>query len=80
MLAGSESKTMNHRLYCYWPTEGDRRDFAAYGRVGAWIGSNARVLDKKSATECARLVAEQFPELTIVEVRDHQGRLARWAK
>jgi hypothetical protein len=80
MLAGSESKTMNHRFSCYWPTEGDRRDFAAAGRVGTWIGANSKVLDKKPVTDCVRLVAEQFPDLTLVEARDHHGRLARWSK
>jgi len=80
MLAGGETKTMNHRLSCYWPTEGERRDFAMYGRVGTWVSQNAKVLDKRAVTECVRLVAEQFPELTLVDARDHQGRLARWAK
>lgn len=80
MLAGGETKTMNHRLSCYWPTEGERRDFAMYGRVGTWVSQNAKVLDKRAVSECVRLVAEQFPELTLVDARDHQGRLARWAK
>lgn len=80
MLAGGQSKTMNHKFSCYWPTEGERRDFSMYGKVGAWVGQNAKVLDKKAVTECARLVAEQFPELSIVEVSDHAGRMARWKK
>jgi hypothetical protein len=80
MLAGSEAKTMNHRVSCYWPTEGERRDFAMYGRVGTWVAQNAKVLDKKAVTECVRLVAEQFPELVLVDARDHHGRLARWSK
>jgi hypothetical protein len=80
MLAGSQSKTMNHKVNAFWPTVGDRRDFAMYGRVGTWIGQNAKVLDKQPVTECAKLVAEQFPELTLVEVSDHTGRMARWSK
>jgi hypothetical protein len=44
------------------------------------VSQNQKVLDKKPVAECVRLVAEQFPELTCVDGRDHQGRLARWAK
>jgi len=80
MLAGNECKTTSHRFFCYWPTEGDRRDFSVYGRVGTWVSQNAKVLDKKSVCDCVRLLAEQFPELALVEARDHHGRLARWTK
>jgi hypothetical protein len=80
MLAGGEAKTTNHRFHFWWPTEGDRRDFAHYGKVGKWVGENARVLDKKSAVDCARLLAEQFAELQQIEVRDFAGRAARWQR
>lgn len=80
MLSGGDTKTMNHKFSCYWPTEGERRDFAMYGRLGTWVSQNQKVLDKKPVTECVRLMAEQFPELTHVDGRDHQGRLARWVK
>jgi hypothetical protein len=80
MLAGGESKTTNHKFYYWWPTEGDRRDFACYGRVGKWVGENSRVLDKKPIVDCVRLLSEQFPELSLIEARDFAGRAARWAK
>lgn len=78
MLAGSQCKTMNYTLNCYWPTEGDRRDFALYSKVGSWIGQQAKVLDKKGITATVKLIAEQFPEVVYIEGRDHQGRLAIW--
>lgn len=77
MLAGGQAKTSNHKVTFWWPTEGDRRDFALFGRVGTWIGQNARVLDKKSAVECVQLVLEQFPEVTAVESMDFAGRMGR---
>lgn len=80
MLAGSESKTMNHAFACYWPTEGERRDFATYSRIGTWVSQNARVLDKKPVCDCVRLLAEQFPDVALICGRDHQGRMARLSK
>ena len=80
MLAGGQSKTSNHTVNYYWPTEGDCRDFAMYGRVGTWLGQNAKVLDKKSIVACVQLLTEQFPELALVEARDFAGRAARWSK
>jgi hypothetical protein len=77
MLAGGRGRTNNWTFTFYWPTEGDRQDFAFRGRVGKWLGENARVLDKKSATECVKQVAAEFPELSSVEAADHHDRLAR---
>lgn len=77
MLAGGTAKTSNHKIIYWWPTEGDRRDFALFGRVGTWVSQNQRVLDKKSSVDCVQLVLEQFPELSAVEVQDFAGRLAR---
>lgn len=80
MLAGGKGKTNNYNVIFWWPTEGDRRDFAMHGRVGTWLSQNGKVLDKKGAPECCRLVAEEFPELASVEVADHQNRMARFTR
>lgn len=80
MLAGGEAKTTSHRFYFWWPTEGDRRDFAEFSKVGTWVGGNAKVLDKKPVVDCVRLMSEQFPELTLIEAKDFAGRGARLAK
>lgn len=80
MLAGGKGKTNNFNVTYYWPTEGDHRDFAVHGKVGTWLSQNARVLDKKSATQCARLLADEFPQLASVDVADHHGRLARFSR
>jgi hypothetical protein len=50
------------------------------GRVGTWIGQNAKVLDKKRATEVVKLLAEQFPDISIFEARHVQLQHARLAK
>lgn len=78
--AGGKAKTSNYTITCWWPPEGGSRDFAIYSKVGSWIGQNARVLDKKSAMECVKLVAEQFPEVVAVEACDHQGRMGRMSR
>jgi hypothetical protein len=77
MLAGGQSKTSNHKITFWWPTEGDRRDFALFSKVGTWIGQNTRVLDKKSVVDVIQLVLEQFPELSAAEAQDFAGRMAR---
>lgn len=78
--SGGKAKTSNYTITFWWPPEGDSRDFAYHSKVGTWIGQNARVLDKKSAPECVKLVAEQFPEVKAIEVCDHQNRMARMSR
>lgn len=78
MLAGATAKTNNHKFAYYWHTEGDRRDFAMFGKVGSWVGQNAKVLDKKTAVEAVKLLADQFPELVSIDCTGFDGRLARW--
>jgi hypothetical protein len=77
MLAGGSSKTNNHQFSYYWPTLGDRRDFAMYGKVGTWVGKNARTLDRKSCVDCLKIVMDEFPELDSLEIKDFSGRCAR---
>ena len=80
MLAGDSAKTMNYKLEYYWPTAGDSQDMKIGGKVGTWIGQNAKVLDKKRATEVAKLISEQFPELTVIDARHVQLQHARIQK
>lgn len=80
MLAGGQSRTTNHTFDFWWPTEGDKRDFAYYGKVGTWVGQNSKVLDKKPVIACVQLLVEQHPELSLVEARDFAGRAARWSR
>lgn len=80
MLAGDTSKTMVYRIDYWWPSEGSARDMSIGGKVGTWIGQNAKVLDKKRATEVVQLVREQFPDLELIEARHAQLQSARYAK
>lgn len=80
MQAGDTTKTQNFKIDYWWPTFGAVRDTQVGGRVGTWIGQNAKVLDRKRATEVVQLVAEQFPDLTAVEARHVQLQSARIVK
>lgn len=80
MEAGTYVKTQQHQITAYWPTQGGTRDFSTAGRIGTWVSSNEKVLNKKSQCELVQLLADQFPELSLVETRDFSGRAARWAK
>jgi hypothetical protein len=80
MLAGDSAKTTSYRFEYYWPTAGDGQDMKIGGRVGTWIGQNCKVLDKKRATEVVKLIAEHFPELTVIDARHVQLQYARYTK
>jgi hypothetical protein len=80
MEAGTHVKTTQHQIAAYWPTLGGSRDFAMAGKIGTWVSSNEKVLNKKSQCELVKLLSDQFPELTLLETKDFAGRAARWAK
>jgi hypothetical protein len=77
MNAGAELKTTNRIIRVFWPSERDARDFRVYSDVGQWVGKNEKVLNKTPLEKCCKLIAEQFPQLTEVEVRDYTGRIYR---
>lgn len=80
MLAGHAAKTSNYKISFFWPTEGDKRDFAFASQVGRWIGQNAKVLDKKMPADVLKLVAEQFPFLMEIDGIHFNGPLARYRR
>lgn len=80
LTAGGSSKTQNYKFVYYWPTTGRGGDFRTFTSVGQWVSQNMRVLDRKQAPECASLLAEQFPDLVIIEVAHANGPLARWTQ
>ena len=80
MEAGTHIKTTQHQIAAYWPTQGHARDFSTAGRIGTWVSSNEKVLNKKNQCELVKLLSDQFPELTLLETKDFAGRAARWAK
>lgn len=79
MLIGDTAKTTSYKIDYWWPSEGVR-DMKVGGAVGTWIGQNAKVLDKKRASEVVQLVREQFPHLDIIEARHAQLQNARWQR
>lgn len=79
MLTGDTAKTTSFKIEYWWPTEG-ARDMQFGGKVGTWIGQNAKALDKKRAGEVVKLIQEQFPYLEIIEARHAQLQHARWQR
>ncbi len=77
LWTGGTAKTMNYRFVFYFPEEGSR-DFSRNAEVGTWVGKNAKVLDKKSATDCCKLIADEFPWLLWIDAIHHNGPVARW--
>ena len=77
LWTGGTAKTMNYRFTFYFPAEGSR-DFSRSAEVGSWVGKNAKVLDKKSAAECCKLIADEFEWLLCIDAMHHNGPVARW--
>lgn len=78
-MTGYQIRTVNHVIDYYWPTFGSSRDDAVSRKVALWISKNEKVLNKQHPTECCKLLSEQFPELTLIEIRGAHGWLGRWA-
>lgn len=78
MLTGDRAKTTNYVVDYWFETENPSRDRQLGNPVGAWIGQNARALDKKRSDEVVKLIAEQFPYLKEIEARHAQLQHARW--
>jgi hypothetical protein len=80
MQSGGYVRTTNHQLTYYWEPLGDSRDFAYGSQVGAWVAKNEKVLNKKRELDVVKLLADQFPDLVLIETRDFSGRAARFQK
>lgn len=76
MKIGDSVKTNVFRIEYWWPTEGTR-DMKFGSQVGTWIAQNSKALDKKRSHEVAKLLHEQFPYLTNIDVRHSQLQHAR---
>lgn len=80
MNYGGYWKGTNFQVTVYWPTLGSARDFQQWGAVGGWISKNEKVLNKKPLPDVCKLLAEQFPDIKLVESKDFSGRCARWSQ
>jgi len=77
MTTGCEVKLTNRIIRTLWPTDGEHVDFKRGCDVGRWLGENQKVLNKSPLEKCCRLIAEEFPYLTEIEVKDYTGRIVR---
>lgn len=79
MTSGHNIRTTNHSISYYWPTYGSKHDDTFARKVGVWIAKNEKVLDKTLPVDCCKLLAEEFPPLTLIEIKGAHGWLGRWA-
>jgi hypothetical protein len=77
MKAGCELKLTNRMIRAFWESDGEHRDFKYGCDVGKWLGDNQRTLNKTPLDRCCKLIAEEFPYLTEVEVKDYTGMVYR---
>lgn len=78
MNAAFYCNTTNLKFGLFWPSEGHKRDWDYASKLGVWIQKNEKTLNKKAMDEAIKLVAEEFPALCEVDVRDYSNRGARW--
>lgn len=76
MKTGDSTKTNVFRFEYWWPAEGNN-DIKLSSKVATWIAQNSKALDKKRSPEVLKLLHEQFPFLTNIEVRHAQLQHAR---
>jgi hypothetical protein len=79
-MTGIQVKTINHTIDAYWPLYNSVKDDSVSRQVALWISKNEKVLNKQRPFEVCRLLAEQFSELSLVEVRGAHGWLGRLAR
>lgn len=79
-MIGYQIRTVNHTIDYYWPLSSKAKDDAFSRSVALWIDKNERTLNKAQPIDCCRLLAEQFPDLALIEIRHAHGWLGRWAK
>jgi hypothetical protein len=81
MITGTMLRTASYTFLLYWEPMGANSDLNMGGRVGRWLGQNEKSIDKlKCGMDAIKLLAEQFPSLTLVEARHSNGLLARYQK
>lgn len=80
MNAAIYCNTTNLKFGIFWPSEGHKRDWDYASKVGMWVQKNEKVINRKAMDEACKLVAEEFPEVVEVDVRDYSNRGARWRK
>lgn len=78
MMTSAFYNITNYKFGFFWPTLGHKRDWDYSSRLGQWVQKNEKVLNKKAPDDAIKLVAEEFPELIEVDLRDYANRGARW--
>jgi hypothetical protein len=78
MMSAVYYNTTNCKFGFFWPSLGHKRDWDFGNRIGSFVQKNERVLNKKAMDDACKIVAEEFPELVEIDVRDYANRGARW--
>ena len=78
MMSAAYYNTTNCKFCFLWPALGHKRDWDYSSRLGQWVQKNERVLNKRAMDDACKLVAEEFPDLVEIDVRDYSNRGARW--
>jgi hypothetical protein len=77
-MSAAYYNTTNCKFCFLWPALGHKRDWDYSSRLGQWVQKNERVLNKRAMDDACKLVAEEFPDLVEIDVRDYSNRGARW--
>jgi hypothetical protein len=80
LKVGAEFKTTSHRIECFWPASGKYLDNKTWHDVGVWISKCGRAIDKKDRKDLIAELAEQFPVLNEITIRDYAGLADKWSK
>lgn len=80
ILIGGSVKTTVHQIEYHWPTKSAFLNAKLWSEVGVWVGKNERFLNRKDQATVAQELADTFPDMDEVVVRDYAGKSAKWRR
>lgn len=74
---GGTAKTTNCQIEYCWERGVESFNRKLDREVAAWIARNEKALNKALPDKAVQILMEEFPDLTVVEVKDYAHRMAK---
>lgn len=80
VFTGGTARTTNCQIEYLWESGADSWNRIVDRKVASWIAQNEKVLNKATPEKAVKVLMDEFPELTQVEVKDYAHRMAKGSK
>lgn len=74
---GGTARTTNCQIEYCWECGVESFNRKLDRDVATWIAQNEKVLNKSVPEKAAKILMDQFPDLSYVEVKDYAHRMAK---